>query len=476
MNMPPTNSTSQSVAVIGGGIAGLAAAHRLIELNPALQVTLFEAGPRLGGVLSTEPRDGFLLEHSADNFITTSPWAVALCQRIGFAEELIQTNEAQRRALVVCRGRLEHVPDGFVLLAPRKLGPLVRTPILSLAGKLRLLAEYFVPARRDESDESLASFARRRLGREAYERLVQPLVGGIYTADAEKLSIQATLLRFVDMERQHGGLIRALREQAKASANEENAAGARYSMFVAPRAGLTSLVEALAARLPTGTVRLNSPVERLERASDGQWIVRQVGGESELFDAVIVAAPAPQAANLLERVDGELSGDLARIPYAGCAIALVGYRRDQIDHALDGFGFVVPEIENRRILACSFSSNKFPGRAPDDHVLLRVFVGGARHPELLALDDADLRGLVCEELHDLLHTHGEPTLFEVRRWNSAMPQYHLGHRDLVARIESRVMAIPGLALAGNAYRGVGIPDCIHSGEIAAERIVGGAPR
>jgi oxygen-dependent protoporphyrinogen oxidase len=188
---------------------------------------------------------------------------------------------------------------------------------------------------------------------------------------------------------------------------------------------------------------------------------------------VVVAAPAPQAAKLLAPVDVELGRDLGRIPYAGCVIALVGYRREQIGHALDGFGFVVPEIERRRILACSFSSNKFPDRAPEGHVLLRVFVGGARHPELLALDDADLRRLVCEELHELLQARGEPTLFEIRRWTSAMPQYHLGHRDLVARIESQVAAIAGLALAGNAYRGVGIPDCIHSGELAAERIVAG---
>ena len=471
-----SSDSSRRVAVVGGGISGLAAAHRLLELNPQAQVTLFEAGPRLGGVLYTEHDDGFLLEHSADNFITTSPWAVALCQRIGFADELIKTNEADRRALVVCRGRLERVPEGFLLLAPRQLWPLVASPVLSLRGKLRLLAEYFVPRLRETGDESLASFARRRLGREAYERLVQPLVGGIYTADAEKLSIQATLTRFVDMEREHGSLIRALRRQRQTVGRDaQDASGARYSMFVAPRRGLSSLVEALAARLPSNTVRLNAPITSIERLPNGQWALR-AGAPPEapnLFNAVIVATPAHRAARLLGSIDAELAAELASIPYAGCAIALVGYRREQVRHPLDGFGFVAPEIERRRILACSFSSNKFPDRAPPGQVLLRVFVGGARQPELMELDDDAMRRLVTEELADLLGISGSPTRFELCRWTEAMPQYHLGHRELVDRIEARAAGIAGLALAGNAYRGVGIPDCIHSGELAAERIAGG---
>jgi oxygen-dependent protoporphyrinogen oxidase len=407
-----------------------------------------------------------LLEHSADNFITTTPWGVALCQRLGCPEQLIPTNEAQRRALVVCRGRLEHVPEGFALMAPRKLGALVRSPVLSLRGKLRSLAEYFVPPRKETSDESLADFARRRLGREAYERLVQPLVGGIYTADAEKLSIRATLSRFVEMEQRHGSLIRALRKQSSTDGDAE-AAGARYSMFVAPRDGMSSLVETLTARLPADCIRLNARVESVQRLADGRWLA----GSPEPFDAVIVATPSHQAAKLLAGHDETLARHLESIPYAGCAIALVGYRRQDIGHPLDGFGFVVPEIEMRRILACSFSSNKFPGRAPDGQVLLRVFVGGARHPEHLELGDEQLRRIVIEELTELLSIGGEPTLFAIARWASAMPQYHLGHCELVNQIEAIAAATPGLALAGNAYRGVGIPDCIHSGEQAAEKIM-----
>lgn len=455
----------QQVAVIGGGISGLAAAHRLIELDPTLQVKLFEAGPRLGGVLETVERDGFLLERSADNFITTSPWALDLCKRIGFSHQLLPTNAANRRALVLCRGGLRHVPEGFQLMAAARVWPILTTPILSLRGKLRLLCEPLVPPRDENGDESLADFVRRRLGREAYERLVQPLVGGIYTADAEKLSIQATLGRFVEMEQRDGSLAMAMQASRQPNREPGSDSGARYSMFMAPRGGVGSLVQALAERLPDGTVELNSQIKRIERQENG-W---QVGNSA--FDRVIIATPAHASARLLENVDADLAADLRRIPYAGCAIALVGYPREQIGHALDGFGFVVPEIENRRILAASFSSNKFPGRAPSGCVLLRVFLGGARHPEMVDLDDRQLRQIVIDELSEIISARGEPCLFEVARWHNAMPQYHVGHAALVRRIQQRAAALPGLALAGNAYQGVGIPDCIHSGEQAAESII-----
>ncbi len=465
---------SSRVAVIGGGISGLAAAHRLTELDPALQVTLFEATDRLGGVLQTTHRDGYLLDHSADNFITNVPWALDLCRRIGLADELVQTRETSRRALVVHNGKLYPVPEGFSLMAAAKAWPVLTTPILSPLGKLRLAMEYFVSRRTDESDESLASFARRRLGKEVFERLVQPLVAGIYTADADKLSLTAALPRFREMEGKHGSLIRAARFEAKqGSKADKQASGARYSLFVAPRNGLASLVEAIAARLPAGCVQLKSPIERLAKSPAGGWnlwVDKQEQPQS--FSAVMVAAPAPRAAQLLLTVDSELADELKQIPYAGSAIALVGYRREQIAHALDGFGFVVPEIEHRRILAASFSSVKFAGRAPDGHVLVRVFFGGAARPEMLELSDEALKQIVCQELAELLGASGEPELFEVRRWGDKMPQYHLGHVERVRRIEERAAQLSGFALAGNAYHGVGIPQCIHSGEQAAEQILG----
>ncbi|HJT35980.1 MAG TPA: protoporphyrinogen oxidase [Pirellulales bacterium] len=455
------------VAIIGGGIAGLAAAHRLHETAPSLSVTLFEAAERLGGALRTEQQAGYLLELGADNFITNVPWGVELCRRLGLADQLLPTRESQRRAMVVHRRKLVPVPAGFHLLSPTRMWPILRSPLLSWRGKLRVLAERFVPAANGTDDESLASFARRRLGREAFERLVQPLVAGIYTADAEKLSMRAALPRFVEMERQHGGLIRAARRAAVSDSADES--GARYGMFVAPRGGMSSIVDALAARLPAETVRLGSAVEEIAPAAEGSWNLL-VGGKAERFDAVVLAAPARAAAALLAGFDTQLAEDLRKIEYAGSAIVLLGYRRDQIAHPLDSFGFVVPAIERRGILAASFSSVKFEGRAPSDRVLIRVFLGGAERPEQMALDDDALRQMAIDELAELIGTTGEPELTRVVRWPNSMPQYHVGHVRLVERIESRATRCPTLALAGNAYHGVGVPHCIHSGERAAERI------
>jgi oxygen-dependent protoporphyrinogen oxidase len=446
------------------------------ELAPATEVTLFEAGDSLGGVLRTERADGYMLEQSADNFITNVPWAIELCRRIGLADELIPTNTRFRRALVLHRGKLYPVPDGFTLLGGSRVWPIVTTRVLSLRGKLRLLCERFIRTPRDDSenadeknDESLASFVRRRLGREAFERLVQPLVAGIYTADAEKLSLAAALPQFRRMEQQHGSLTRGLRR----AATEGQGAGARYGFFVALRDGMDRLVEALAQRLPSGCIELNSPVVRITQGADGGWNVWLEGRDApRTFDAVIGATPAPIAAGLIEGVSADLAAELRQIPYASSAVALAGYRREQIAHPLDGFGLVVPAIEHREILAASFASVKFPGRAPDGRVLIRVFFGGAGRPEQVDFTDDELGRIVQRELGELLALRGEPELFRVRRWRASMPQYHIGHLARVERIESLVASLPCLELAGNAYRGVGIPLCIYSGEEAAERIVG----
>ncbi len=466
--------------VVGCGITGLAAAHRALELDSAVELTLLEGSGRLGGVLETARRDGFLLERSADNFITNVPWAVDLCQRIGLADQLLPTSSQQRNAMVVHSGRLEKVPPGFMLMAPSQIWPLLTTPILSPWGKLRLLGEYFVPRRKSGGDESLGEFARRRLGRETFERIVQPLVGGIYTANPEKLSLQATLPRFIEMERRYGSLIRgALREPAKAGDESSDVpdnsdSGARYGLFVTPREGLTSMVEALAARLPTGSIRLNTKVDKITRDPAGTWRIESSspGSAASLeCDALIVAVGAPCAASIVRQFDGEQAGKLSQIPYAGTAIVSLGFHRDQIRHPLDGFGFVVPAIENRRILAGSFSSVKFPGRAPQGAVLVRVFIGGACQSQLIDLPDDELRRIACEELESLLSTTGPPLFADITRWPSSMPQYHLGHCELVAEIERSASRWPGFALAGNAYHGVGIPNCIHSGEEAAERVL-----
>jgi oxygen-dependent protoporphyrinogen oxidase len=461
------------VAVIGGGIAGLAAAHRVRELDATAQVTLFEASSRLGGVIQTERADGYLLEYGADNFITNLPWGVDLCRRIGLADRLLPTNASKRRALIVRQGKLHPVPEGFLLMAPGKMGPLLTTSLLSWRGKLRMLAECLIGRRYTAGDESVAAFARRRLGREAYERLVQPLVGGIYTADAERLSLAATMPRFRQMEEHHGSLTRgAWRERKNAAA--DGASGARYGLFVAPEQGMGELIAAIAAKLPEGCVRLNTPIQRLEQQTDRSWRLHRSSGEPETFDAVIVALPAYAAARLLSDVDAIAAAELQAIEYAGSVLALAGYAREQITRGLDGFGFVVPEVEHREILAASYTSEKFPGRAPPGHVLIRVFLGGHARPEQLELSDEQIGEIVARELGELLGTNGEPGLFRVVRWPRAMPQYHLGHVERVATIRRRAAALGHLALCGSAYDGVGIPQCIRSGEQAAERAISAA--
>ncbi len=476
--------------MIGGGIAGLAAAHRLLEMDPNVELTIFEASDRLGGSLWTEQRDGFLVEQGADSFITNVPWGVDLCRRLRLADELIGTNPRGRQAFVVRRGRLMPIPDGFMLMAPSRVWPVLTTPILSPLGKLRLACEYFMPRRNNAEDESLACFARRRLGRETFERLVQPLVAGIYTADPEKLSLAATLPRFQEMERDHGGLIRAARKKVPAAETESHngpSSGARYNLFVTPRDGLSSLTSAIAARLPSSSIRRQSRVKSLTRSESGWRLsidaatsadrdgadARRSTSEPE-FDATIVAVAAPIAARLLKDVDTILAAELAAIEFAGAVVVSMAFDRQQIRHPLDGFGFVVPAIERRRILSASFSSEKFPGRAPEGRVLVRAFVGGACQRELVDLDDADLERLVRDELSDLLAITGPPLWTMIARWSQSMPQYHLGHLDRVGRIENLVSSIPNLELAGNAYRGVGIPHVIHSGEQAAERLLSSA--
>ena len=499
-NVSEPSASGRRVAVIGGGIAGLAAAHRLTELAPGCRPTLFDPRPRLGGVLETIHEQGFQVERSADNFITTLPWGLDLCRRLGLEDELVTTNAAYRRTFVVHRGRLRPLPDGFLMMAPTRMWPLAVTPLLSPWAKLRAGLEYFIPPRRDESDESMAQFVRRRLGREAFDRLVEPLVSAVYAADMERLSVAATLSRFRDMEREHGSLIRAMRRQMAQrrraargrteSAKNESAkndsakndsakseSGARYSMFVTLRRGLSSLIDALADRLPAGSVHLGREVTQLQRTADG-WRVdwredRPSAGDdvptSDVFDAVILATPSYVSARLLDSVDAELAGQLNQIEHSGTAILSMGFDCGQIAHPLDGMGAVVPAVEGSPVLAMSFSSQKYPHRAPEGKTIVRVFVGGARRPEMVELPEQQLRDIVHGEVKRVLGVAGEPCYEDLARWPRTMPQYHVGHLDRVAGIETRVAELPGLELAGNAFHGVGLPDCIHGGELAAER-------
>jgi protoporphyrinogen/coproporphyrinogen III oxidase len=488
------------IVIIGGGISGLSAAHRILECNQelraAVHLTLLEAGPRIGGMVQTDERDGFLLERGPDSFLSEKPAALELARRLGLESRLIETNKKHRRSFIVRRGRLLPVPDGFHLLAPAQLWSFLGSGIFSWHGKARMAMDLLIPRRNvnGNPDESLAQFVRRRLGREALERMAQPMIGGIYTADPEKLSLQATMPRFLEMEREHGSLIRALRREGRSPKVREGAksetSGARYSLFLSFDRGMQLLTDKLGQTIsnfksqiaedgssPQVSIRVNTAVESLTLDNQvtcddpPKWNVRTNDDEILVADAVCLAVPAYVSARLLRNVDAQIAAELDGIPYVSSATINLAYKRDDIPHPLDGFGFVVPFIEKRSLIACTFSNVKFAGRAPEAHVLLRAFAGGALQPEVLGLSEGELISHVRADLRDLLGIERAPMFAEVSQWERSMPQYHVGHVEKVERIRDRVAALPGLVLAGNAYSGPGIPDCIRSGEAAAGELL-----
>jgi oxygen-dependent protoporphyrinogen oxidase len=462
--------TPLRVVVVGGGIAGLAAAHRLDELaretRRPLDLVVLEAADRLGGTIRTERVDGCLLEAGADSFISEKPWALALAERLGLGPRLCRTDDRFRRTYVVRGGRLRPLPEGFLLMAPTRAWPVLASDVFSWRGKARLGLDLLLPRRAATGDESLGSFVRRRLGAEALERVVQPLVGGIYTADPDRLSLAATMPRFLALEREHRSLILGLRRGSRGR-EATHASGARWSLFVTLAGGMEELVTALAARLPAGAVRLRTPVAAVMSTPDG-WRIQPADGPPLDAHGVVLAGPAHAMGTLVSGADPTLAAGLDAIPYASSATVTLAYPRAAIQHPLDGFGFVVPRVEGRQILACTFSSVKYPGRAPEGTALLRTFIGGALQADLLAREDRALVALAEADVASLLGITGRPILSRVWRHPRAMPQYDVGHLDRVAALEARLASMPGLALAGAAYRGVGIADCVRSGEAAAE--------
>lgn len=476
-------ASRKQVVVVGGGITGLTTCYRLHrqarERSLPLDITLLEAGGRVGGILDTTHEQGVLLEHGPDCFITNKPWGVQLCEELQLQDDMIGTTTEHRRSFIVRHGKLCPVPQGLYLMIPGSFWSFAASSIMSWRGKLRMGLDVVLPRRvpphrapgeaEVEEDESLAQFVTRRLGREALERVAQPMVGGIYTADPAKLSLRATMPHFLEMEQRHGSLIRALWHHQRQTV-QQGASGPRYGLFTSFRHGMQTLVDRLESCLPAHTMRLQTRVTGVERQLPSSWIIGLEGQPQIKADAVCLALPAPQASSLLHSVDADLAAEM-QIPYASSAIMNLVMRRRDIAHPLNGMGFVVPAVEHRALIACSFSSVKFAGRAPEEQVLLRAFVGGAMHQEQFEQSDEAMQGAVLRDLHQLLGMSGEPLRVSLRRWPQSMPQYHLGHLHRVARIESLVSRLPGLVLAGNAYRGVGVPDCIRSGNEAAHTLL-----
>ncbi|MBY0546515.1 MAG: protoporphyrinogen oxidase [Candidatus Obscuribacterales bacterium] len=459
------------IVVIGSGIAGLAAAYYLkqgLGNRSNVELLVLERFGKAGGSISTYHVDDFILELGPDSFLTEKPEALQFCKDLGLEDQIIGTNPECRSSFVAFNNKLHPLPAGFAMLAPTQLGPFFSSELFSWSGKMRMAMELFVPKAPPNTDESLAQFVRRRLGQEALDRIAQPMLGGVYTADPELLSLRATMPRFMDLEQKHGSLIRGL----SATRRNNGDSGARYSMFASLERGLGQLVDKAVEALGPAHMRYQSAVVAVEKGVRGKaFDVVLARGSILPCDAVVIASPSYTAGDLLAGMDPDLSQKLKKIQYASSAVLNLIYNRRDIPHPMDGFGFVVPITEKRNILACSFSSIKFPGRCPPDQAILRVFIGGALQTDLFDFTDEQTECLVWEDLHTYMGIDAVPMLSLITRYPRAMPQYHIGHLDLVSQIEQRVSALPGLALAGNAYRGVGLPDCIRSGRTAADNIL-----
>ncbi len=465
-----------SAIVIGGGITGLSAAYRLRqeaeERDIPLKITLLEASNNVGGVIQTEHRDGFIVEHGPDAFITTKPWGKALCDELCISDKLIGTNPKVRRSFVVREGKLLPVPEGFYMMAPGSFGPFIKSPIFSLWGKFRIALDLFIPRRSEIDDESVANFVRRRLGKQAFERMAQPMIGGIYTSDAEDLSLNATFPRFLDMEREHGSIIKALLAQKrKAAQTSRDTSGPRYSLFQSFTAGMQTLTDTLAERL-SDCIRLQKRVNTIQQGeSDVGWIVCLDDGEKFEADLICIALPTHHTAKLISPFSSSLAGKLSAIPYKSSITVNLAFRREDVLHPLNGMGFVVPITEGLHIVGCSFSSVKFENRAPTDHVLLRAFVGENAYIIDEGTDTDKLVATVLKEVTELLGIRNDPIFSVVSEHSAAMAQYLVGHKKVISEIENLVENFSGLALAGNAYHGIGIPDCINSGQQAALKLL-----
>lgn len=459
------HAAPKHIAIIGGGIAGLSAAWA-IQQSGAATYTLLEADDRWGGKIATERVYGwgdapFIVECGPDALLTRKPWAWTLAQELGLGNAILPVNTATRGTYVLWDDQLLPLPEGMPLLVPTKLGPFLRSRLFSPAGKLRILMEPFIPARREAGDESVGAFVRRRLGREALERLADPLLGGIYNADVDHQSLWATFPQFGKLEETHGSLLRGSR------AKRADAKASSLPAFFSFPEGMQTLVDELVPRL-TGDLRLNSAVSKIDATSERYRLTLESGAVVDA-DAVILATPAPIAGRLLSAVAPVAAHQLAAMRSTSIGTISLGYRRADVPHPMDGHGVVVPKLAHRRIDGISWSSSKWAGRAPEGYALLRVFFGGAHSSATMALDDAEIVNVVREELNDVMGISAAPVFHHIQRWQDAYPEYAVGHLDSLGQIEKQLPS--NILLAGSAYRGIGVPDCIAQGQSAAAKAI-----
>jgi protoporphyrinogen/coproporphyrinogen III oxidase len=457
------------IAIIGGGISGLAAAFTLEEQRRAgaVEYVLYESSLELGGVLRTEHIDHCIVEAGPDSFITEKPWAAELCRTLGLGDQLIGSNDADRKTYILVRGRLIPMPDGLMFMVPTKILPTGFSPLFSWTAKLRMAQELFHPPRAANGDESVASLVGRHYGAEMVDRLADPLLSGVYGGEAARLSVRAVLPRFAEMERTHGSLGRAMLAARKKRPRSPNQPAP--PLFTSLKNGMQQLVQGLVARLHPSALVTGTPVESIQRETAGWSVFTRA--KPDHFDGVVVALPALAAAKLLSTCSPELSDELAAIGYSSSITVGLGYDREVRQSLPPGFGFLVPRSEGKRLLAATFVHNKFPHRAPDDRALLRCFFAGSSAENVWPLSDDAIIAIVRNELQQILGLRAAPLFARVYKWKSAMAQYGVGHLERLDRIERLRQQLPGLALAGNGYRGIGVPDCVRSGQDAATQIL-----
>jgi protoporphyrinogen/coproporphyrinogen III oxidase len=457
------------IAIIGGGITGLSAAFVLEQRRRAgtpLEYVVYESSSRFGGVLLTEHVDGCVVEAGPDSFLTEKPWAAELCRQIGLGDQLIGSNDAGRKTHILVNGRLVTLPDGLMFMVPTKVLPVLASPLFSIATKLKIAHEWFHAPNKIGADESVASLIERHYGTEMVERLADPLLSGVYGGEASQLSVRAVLPRFTEMEATHGSLGRGMlsaRRQVRVADQPSK------SLFTSLKNGMQQMVDALRECLPAGSLQVRMHVVSVERQGGG-WQL-SVGNRSDQFDAVVIATSAPIAGSLLKHASASLAQELRGIGYSSSVTVSLGFNQSVRSSLPAGFGFLVPRTEDKRMLAATFVHNKFPHRAPESRALIRCFLGGTRDESAAQLSDEEILGILRSELRQIIGLTAEPLFTRIYKWKSAMAQYNVGHLERLDRIEVLCQQLPGLALAGNGYRGIGVPDCVRSGKEAANRVL-----
>jgi protoporphyrinogen/coproporphyrinogen III oxidase len=462
------------IVIVGGGIAGLATAYfaqeKAKKIGEEIHLTLLDEKDRLGGCILTEKVNGFVIEGGPDCFLYEKPWALALCEKLGLGDRILNTNE-NRRTFILSNGKLHELPEGFMLMIPTSFTPFIKSSLISWPGKIRMAMDLFIPKKKSDEEESLADFVRRRLGEEALDKIAEPLVAGIHAGTPETMGLKSTFPRFLQIEEEYGSLIKGMLARRKMALQWAKKGGSKRTMFLTLKDGLGEWVDCLREKIGDEVIGLKKRVMKVKKTEKNNYQVQLSEGTSLEADSIILATPSFITAKIVEEIDPKLSEILLTIPYVSSATVSLAYRRSQIRHPLDGFGFIIPRREKRKIMASTWTSVKFNHRAPESHVLLRAFVGGANHEQLVGLDDDEMLRIIREELKDIMGVEGDPILTKIYRWEKSMPQYLVGHLEKVARIEERTNLQPGFYLTGCAYNGIGISDSVHDAEIIAEKAV-----